>query len=246
MSNKGIPCFILYRKVGRIMFNDLSMPLGIQTELILRIILSCLCGCLIGFERKNRKKEAGIRTHIIVALASCLMMEVSKFGFSDCPKYDASRVAAQIVSGVGFLGAGMIFVYKNSIKGLTTAAGIWATSGIGMALGAGMYVIGIVTALIVFFLQIILHKNFKFLRNVSYETLVFTISGVNDGIMFVRNIMERANLGYENISISKLSESRMRIEIATDVPEDFDMYGFIENISSDERIISLTWDTYRA
>ena len=92
--------------------------------------------------RKNRRKEAGVRTHVIVALASCLMMEISKYGFFDLGKFDGARIAAQVVSGIGFLGAGMIFVHKNSIKGLTTAAGVWATSGIGMAVAEQDYLSG--------------------------------------------------------------------------------------------------------
>ena len=135
----------------------------LEAEYILRMVVSCICGVIIGIERKNRAKEAGIRTHCIVACASALMMIVSKYGFFDIvgndASYDGSRVAAQIVSGIGFLGAGMIFVHKNTITGLTTAAGMWATAGIGMALGAGMYVVGISATIIVIFVQILFHKN---------------------------------------------------------------------------------------
>lgn len=127
----------------------------------LRIVLACLCGICIGWERKNRAKEAGVRTHCIVACGSALMMIISKYGFTDIPSHDASRVAAQIVSGIGFLGAGMIFVHKNTITGLTTAAGVWATAGIGMAFGAGMYAIGFFTTGVILIIQIVLHRNSK-------------------------------------------------------------------------------------
>ena len=108
-----------------------------QAELLCRIIIAGICGGIIGYERKNRNKEAGIRTHMIVALGASLIMIVSKYGFADILgeqgiALDPSRIAAQIVTGVGFLGAGMIFMRKNTISGLTTAAGIWATSAIGM------------------------------------------------------------------------------------------------------------------
>ena len=88
--------------------------------------------------RKNRNKSAGIRTHAIVAMGSALMMVVSKYGFADIAeigKFDGSRIAAQVVSGVGFLGAGIIFVRNNLVSGLTTSAGIWATAGVGLAMG---------------------------------------------------------------------------------------------------------------
>ena len=114
-----------------------------QCEFLIRMIIACFMGYVIGYERKNRDKSAGMRTHAIVCLGAALIMIVSKYGFKDIPDYDASRVAAQIVSGVGFLGAGIIFVRNNTVSGLTTAAGIWTTAGVGMAIGAGIYFIGI-------------------------------------------------------------------------------------------------------
>ena len=134
-----------------------------------RVVLACACGAAIGFERSMRYKEAGIRTHIIVCCAAALMMIVSKYGFVDLTdsagKFlngtrgaDPARIAAQIVSGVSFLGAGIIFRNGTSIRGLTTAAGIWATSGIGMAIGSGMFILGIFATIVVALLQIIMHR----------------------------------------------------------------------------------------
>ena len=130
----------------------------------IRMIFAAICGGLLGYERKHRGKSAGIRTHLVVATASALMMIVSKYGFSDMVdsainyRLDPSRVAAGIVSGVGFLGAGMIFIRRKTPQGLTTAAGIWATSGIGMAIGAGMYAVGITATALIYIAQLILHK----------------------------------------------------------------------------------------
>ena len=139
-----------------------------QCELVLRILLAGILGCAIGFERKNRNKMAGVRTHAVVAFGAALMMVVSKYGFSDVADYDASRIAAQIVSGVGFLGAGIIFVrHNNSVSGLTTAAGIWATAGVGMAMGAGQYFIAVSGGMILVLLQVLLHK-IGFLGRESY------------------------------------------------------------------------------
>ena len=142
-----------------------------QLVFILRIFIAGICGILIGLERKNRSKEAGIRTHFIVSCAAALMMIVSKYAFFDViqegiykgveVRLDPSRIASTIASGIGFLGAGMIFVHKHTITGLTTAAGIWATSGIGMAIGSGMYVVGIAGTFIIVLAQIILHLNSK-------------------------------------------------------------------------------------
>lgn len=146
--------------------------------LILRIFLAGLCGFLIGYERKTRSKEAGIRTHAIVCMAACIMMIVSKYGFADqaigsggVRGADSARIAAQVVSGIGFLGAGVIIYRRDMLHGITTAAGIWATSGIGLALGAGMYVIGIASTILLIGFQVLLHVPFKILRGRVYSTL---------------------------------------------------------------------------
>ena len=97
-----------------------QQELVLSAEFFLRILTAAVCGIVIGYERENRNKEAGIRTHAIVALGAALIMIVSKYGFSDIQNYDASRVAAQIVSGIGFLGAGIIFIRNRAVSGLTT------------------------------------------------------------------------------------------------------------------------------
>lgn len=116
-------------------------------EFILRLFIAGILGAIIGLDRQYRAKEAGYRTHFLVSLGSALIMIVSQYGFEqvlreDSVSLDPSRVAAQVVSGIGFLGAGTIIIQKQFVRGLTTAAGIWATAGIGLAVGAGMYGIG--------------------------------------------------------------------------------------------------------
>lgn len=123
-------------------------------------LVAALCGTAIGYERATQRKSAGIRTHMVVAVASALFMLVSKYGFFDLLSLhdislDPSRIAAQIVTGISFIGAGTILVRREQISGLTTAAGVWATAAIGMAVGAGMYVIGIVSTVFLFIIQII-------------------------------------------------------------------------------------------
>lgn len=128
--------------------------MNIFWDFALRLFVAGAMGILIGLEREYRAKEAGCRTHFLVALGSALMMIVSQYGFMDVLKtdlirVDPSRIAAQVVSGIGFIGAGTIILQKQIVRGLTTAAGIWATSGIGLAVGAGMYAIGIAATLLV-------------------------------------------------------------------------------------------------
>ena len=130
---------------------------------LLGLVTAVVCGALIGVERTFRQKEAGIRTLIIVALGSALIMIVSKYGFfdivglADHVNLDGSRLAAQVVTGISFLGAGII-VFKGTVKGLTTAAGVWTTAGIGLAAGAGMYGIAVYATLILLVVQIVIHK----------------------------------------------------------------------------------------
>ena len=127
-----------------------------EPEWLLRLAAALAAGVVIGLERHNRAKEAGIRTHAMVALASCLLMLISKYGFADVGPGDPARIAAQVVSGIGFLGAGVIFIRHDVVQGLTTAAVIWATSAIGLAFGSGMYIVGGVTAVLMMIVQRVL------------------------------------------------------------------------------------------
>ena len=130
-------------------------------EFILRLALAGLLGGIIGIDREYRAKEAGLRTHFLVSLGSALIMIVSQWGFHDILKYehvglDPSRVAAQVVSGIGFIGAGTIIIHRQLVRGLTTAASLWATAGIGLAAGGHMYVVaGAATVLTLFGLEVL-------------------------------------------------------------------------------------------
>ena len=111
-----------------------------------RLLLAAVLGMAIGIERTYRAKTAGIRTHFLVALGSALFMIVSRYGFGGTG--DPGRVAAQIVSGIGFLGAGTIIMQKHVVHGLTTAAGMWVAAGIGMACAAGLYSVALISTVL--------------------------------------------------------------------------------------------------
>lgn len=146
---------------------------------LLNVLVAVVLGFAIGYERKLRYKEAGIRTHTIVCAGSALIMVVSKYGFGDSIEADASRVAAQIVSGVGFLGAGIIVYRKHEVHGLTTAAGVWATSGVGMAAGAGMYIVAAGATVILIGVQCIFHIKCKVFQTKKFFQV--KICFVSDG-----------------------------------------------------------------
>ena len=134
-----------------------------------------LLGGLIGIEREFRAKAAGFRTHFLVSVGSALFCVVSQYGFGEEMK-DASRVAAQVVSGIGFLGAGMIIFQKNVIRGLTTAAGLWVTAAIGLACGAGMLLMAVIaTALVLVGLEVL---NI-FIPRVGATAVALTFSSSN-------------------------------------------------------------------
>ncbi len=131
-----------------------------------RLAVSCILGMLIGIERSKRFKEAGVRTHIVVCCGAALCMIVSKYGFADLGGIldgsrtsDPARLAAQVVSGIGFLGAGVIFKSGNTVRGLTTAAVLWFSAVVGLTVGAGMYVMGILAALVNLLLLVVLHRH---------------------------------------------------------------------------------------
>jgi putative Mg2+ transporter-C (MgtC) family protein len=125
--------------------DSILKTLLLQSGVVFDIFLAAILGFIIGIERKIRGKEAGIKTHTIVAIGAALMMAVSIYAFEGG---DPARVAAQIVSGIGFIGAGAIMVDRRSVHGLTTAAGIWVAAGIGMAAAAGLYMLSVVTAVL--------------------------------------------------------------------------------------------------
>ena len=133
-------------------------------EFLIRIALAALLGIVIGFERASRLKGAGIRTHCIVSMSAAVFMILSKYAFMDVggvlglKEADPARICAQVVSGISFLGAGIIFKQgKNTVRGLTTAAGMWATSAVGMSIGAGLYWVGLALTLSLLILQYALH-----------------------------------------------------------------------------------------
>ncbi len=181
-----------------------QMFLSQSAMYLLRLIIAGVCGVVIGIERTNRAKEAGLRTHCIVAIASCLMMLVSIYGFMNIEGVttrDPARIAAQIVSGIGFLGAGMVFVKHQMISGLTTAAGIWATAGIGMAIGCGMYAVGVSGTLLILLAQTILHFRGRFtskpkskiltVKNIENADIIKERFSQNKIVLFDTNIVKK-------------------------------------------------------
>lgn len=215
-----------------------------QFDFLLRIIVAGICGFIIGYERKSRMKEAGVRTHMIVAVGAALLMIVSKYGFADvlgtpgC-ELDPSRIAAQIVSGIGFLGAGMIFVRGQAINGLTTAAGVWTTAAVGMAIGAKLYIIGIAATLIVLLIQIVLHKNLKWLHIPTTEQITIQFIQDDETLAYIQKSFAEAGVEVINLRAEKLNDGLFEVELYVKLPAQFDSAKIIGLFQKNSKIKSI-------
>ena len=184
--------------------------MNLYLDFILRLFVAGIMGVLIGLEREYRAKEAGYRTHFLVALGSALMMIVSQYGFSDVlekdlVRLDPSRIASQVVSGIGFIGAGTIILLQRQIvRGLTTAAGVWATAGIGLAVGAGMYEIGIAATVLALAGLEALSRCFK---SIGMRSMIVEFTADNEEVLKkVSNNFSTANYRISSYEMSKVPD----------------------------------------
>lgn len=195
-------------------------------EFLIRILLSSIMGLFIGLERTRQMKEAGIRTHCIIAMASAAFMILSKYAFLDVPEVlgsrgaDSARIAAQVVSGISFIGAGVIFKYRNAtIKGLTTAAGIWSTAAVGMAIGAGMYWVGVTLATLVILSQLLLHRFPLFNDALIVQTVSITMKNTGSTNTAFQDLIDRHNGRIEQSEIDQQGDSlHIRLTIRLSEP----------------------------
>ena len=174
-----------------------------QLEYFIRILLAGICGSVIGLERRKRFKDAGIRTHLILAIGCAVIMIVSKYAFADTLDYDAARVASNIITGVGFLGAGVIFVKSGSVRGLTTAAGIWTTAAIGMAIGAGFYLLGIGVTILLVVIQLLLYRLVPALESIEVAELLIKAKRTPDILERIKAELDRNNIFINTMKIKK-------------------------------------------
>ena len=166
---------------------------------ILRLLLAGFMGGLIGLEREMRAKGAGIRTHFIVALGSALFMIISMFAFEGTDKFDSSRVAAGVVSGIGFIGGGVIIFQRNVIRGITTAAGMWVAAAIGLACGAGMYPLAAAATLITLLVLELLH--FFHLRY-GEKLVEMSLSSEDKDLLSALDVLKAQGVNVESYSLN--------------------------------------------
>jgi putative Mg2+ transporter-C (MgtC) family protein len=195
-------------------------------DIVIRLLVAFLLGGLIGLERERHERAAGLRTVTMVSLGSCLFTLMSLFGFhtfdSSLPgnlRADPGRVAAQIVTGIGFLGAGTIFLRKDLVRGLTTAATIWATAAIGMAAGAGEYFPAAFTTLLILIVLMALKPiERRFFKRLQGASLSLVLPRADDSLDRVRRTLQALGAHTQSIHVHEISDSEDKFDMEVDVP----------------------------
>ena len=196
-------------------------------DLILRLMVACVLAAVVGYDREYRAKDAGLKTHFLVALGSALFMIISRYGFGDSTQVDFSRVAAQVVSGIGFIGAGTIIFQKQVVRGLTTAASLWATSGIGMAAGAGLYSIAVAATLLTLIgLEAVGYLFKKFAARHIYISILVNDKQTAQSVYFDLKKVGYQILSYDMSRLDRAEGYRVAIVVRSLVGNDKE--GFIE------------------
>lgn len=208
-----------------------------EWEIILKLALSCILGGIIGLERESLSRPAGLRTYTLVCMGSTLAMIVSLemyYQFQATVNADPGRIAAQVVSGIGFIGAGTIIREGATIRGLTTAAGIWVVGCIGLAVGSGLYLPAIVTSFLVLFILIYfarLEERITGMRD--YRAFSMIIEDAPGQVGRIGSALGDLGVSIKNIHLSKLEDQgRLEVEILVVLPQNLDPVTVINNLSS--------------
>ncbi|MBM3253302.1 MAG: MgtC/SapB family protein [Candidatus Omnitrophica bacterium] len=216
-------------------------------QLIIRLLLAVILSGIIGFERELHGRIAGLRTHILVGIGSCLIMLTSieiYNAYRLSGNVDPSRIAAQVVSGIGFLGAGTILRFRASVRGLTTAASLWTVAGIGLAVGCGFYKGALITTILAFSSLFFLTRIERaYLRKDWYRTLDIVGTGNADELRQVRNILDIYKAEIRDIELRKKESSSdiitvMNLKLLTDEEDD----DIINDILRIKNIKSARWE----
>lgn len=216
-------------------------------EISLRLVLAAIFGAVIGLERERKDWAAGMRTHMMVSVGAALIMMVSSFGFSDIlgtenVELDPSRVAAQIVSGIGFIGAGAIlFLKPTTVLGLTTASGVWTVAGIGMATGGGMYFAATAaTVLAIIILWGLQPLQRKFSGKFQQKSLTI-VARDKDPKYIIDRLLEDKTLDFSNFSFTRLKKEFI-IELKLEKPGNPQLIKIVDSLQSEPYIKKISWN----
>ncbi|MDG0790737.1 MgtC/SapB family protein [Cohnella ginsengisoli] len=217
-----------------------------EWEWLLRIAAAGLCGAIIGYERKSRMKEAGIKTHFIVGMGAALMMVLSKYGFRDQSDWenvslDPSRIASLVVSGVGFLGAGMIILQKQTVKGLTTAAGVWSTAGMGMAIGAGLYIVGAGSALLIVLGQTLLQRTIGRIGQAAAEHIGIRLEDCEGAMEDLLAKLKALQVSLIAIQTNRDDKGGVSVDLALKLPASCDKENLLAALHGLSHVRHVEW-----
>lgn len=216
-------------------------------EILIRLLLAALFGSLIGLERERKEWAAGMRTHMMVSVGSCLIMLVSAYGFvgvlgTPHVELDPSRVAAQVISGIGFIGAGTILYMKQgTIRGLTTASGLWTVAGIGLATGGGMYFAAAVTTVLALIILWALQPLERlYIKKYKHKSLIIiTNLNVNNSEL-LKDILSNDALKIQTFNLEK-SEDEYTFQIKFDNVDMVKINDIINELKKDHAIKQISW-----
>lgn len=210
-------------------------------EIVLRLVLAGVLGGAVGYQREHAEKPAGLRTHLLVCLGAALIMLVSVYPFADRPNVDVSRIAAQVVTGVGFLGAGAIIRQGSIIRGLTTAASLWAVAGVGLAVGVGFYVPAVAaTALILIALSTIKRLEILAVRGQAAVSLV-TIDRPGQ-LGNIGTALGSLGVNIKAVEIDPAGDDNVAIRLVLEIPSGVERRRVAEELSNIRGISSLSWE----
>lgn len=218
-----------------------------SSEILIRLLLASAFGALIGLERERKDWAAGLRTHMMVSVGSCLIMIVSAFGFSDIlgtenVSLDPSRVASQVISGIGFIGAGTIlFLKQGAIRGLTTASGLWTVAAIGLATGGGLYFAAGATTIIALIILWAL-KPLEQIYFRKYKPLLLRVSSRPDSESdFIRRLLENKEIKIQSINLER-NDNEYIYDLKFDHTELSKLELIIGELRNDPSIKEVSWN----
>jgi putative Mg2+ transporter-C (MgtC) family protein len=204
-------------------------------EMILKLTLACILGGLIGIERESLNRPAGFRTYTLVCVGSTLAMLVSLdmyFQYFQSVNADPGRIAAQVVSGIGFLGAGTIMKEGATVRGLTTAAGLWGVACVGLAVGAGMYVPAIVTTVLILLVLIYFARFEEYFTGMRvYKGLVLVVDDQPGAVGIVGSLLGELGVLIKNISLTRLENDQLEIELLLNIPSEMTIEEVIKQLA---------------
>lgn len=212
-------------------------------EILVRLVVAAVCGSVIGYQREITERPAGFRTHVLVCIGSALIMMVSIYPFGDASRVDPTRIAAQVVTGIGFLGAGTIIRQGSIVRGLTTAASLWTIAGVGLAVGAGFYSAALLATTLVF----VVLSGFKIIETrlmgtKGAQVLLVRIEDKPGMLGGIGSAFGEMSVNIKNIEMVQEEGRIAQIRLALEIPKSVSMTTIIERLVSIEGLKTAEWE----